>query len=324
MNKKLLFIAGAFAILCFAALAFSNSFIAEKIDDAVSDYIREIENDTNLEIGYDDLTYNLITSTITLQDFEFTESKDVIEIGTIDFKIGLDDLRKLSESDQNSALSDFTMTCYEMDASVEGESFEMTKGTLDYSGRLSMEDDDQSVRLLRIELIELESNVDDMAFDVGYLNFSVDAGDEALDLQTLTNLDNASLIALKDIKMALRISDMDLPRASTREMELDDLGIGALLINDLEINANRNGDDLSFFFSFDTDMAEGMLDCTLDYSKSEIDPDIEFELSLNNLDKSIRQVLERQIDWGKDQDEFEFEFTGTVSEMGAALLESVQ
>jgi hypothetical protein len=68
MNKKLLFIAGAFAILCFAALAFSNSFIAEKIDDAVSDYIREIENDSNLEIGYDDLTYNLITSTITLQD----------------------------------------------------------------------------------------------------------------------------------------------------------------------------------------------------------------------------------------------------------------
>ena len=111
MNKKPLFITAAFVVLCFAGLALINSFIAEKIDDAISDQIREIENESNLEIYYDDLTYNLLTTTITLEDFEFSENKDIIEVGTIDLKIGLSTLRTLSESGKDAALSDFTLTC---------------------------------------------------------------------------------------------------------------------------------------------------------------------------------------------------------------------
>ena len=323
MNKKPLFITAAFVVLCFAGLALINSFIAEKIDDAISDQIREIENESNLEIYYDDLTYNLLTTTITLEDFEFSENKDIIEVGTIDLKIGLSTLRTLSESGKDAALSDFTLTCYEMDAFVNRESFEMAQGTLEYSGRISIKDQEITIRSLRIEMEEFESNAEDMSFEVGYVLFHGDAGDDGLDFETISNMNEASWIAMTDIELKTKISDLDLPLASTREMELDEIGIETLLIHNLEFNANRIGDDLSLFFALDTDMAEGLLDCAVDFSKSESDPEMEIELSLNNLDRDIRKILEKTVDWEKDRDEFEFEFSGLVSELPLALMESV-
>ena len=323
MNKKPLFIAAAFVVLCFAGLAFINSFIAEKIDDAISDQIREIENESDVKMDYDDLRYNLLTTTMTLEDFEFIEDKDIIEVGTIDLKIGLGTLRTLSESGKDAALSDFTLTCYEMDAFVDRESFEMAQGTIEYSGRISIKDQEFTIRSLRIELEEFESHAEYMAFEVGHFLFYGDAGDDGLDFETISNMNEASWIALRDIELKTKISDLDLPIASTREMELDEMGIETLLIYDLEFNANRIGDDLALFFALDTDMAEGMLDCAVDFSKSESDPEMEIELSLNNLDKDIRKILAKNVDWEKGRDELEFEFSGLVSELPLALMESV-
>jgi|GEM_PF-2457247 hypothetical protein len=323
MNKKLFLIAAAFLALCFVGLAYMNNSIAEQIDDALTDQIRGIEKEGYLEISYDDVTYNLLTQTMTFEDFEFTESKDFIEIGTIEFKIGLGTLRRLSESGSDAYLDDFSVTCYEMDASVDREGFEMTKGALGYSGRISMKDSDFSFRSLRIELEGLKSRSKDVPFELANFFFYADAGDNGLDLETIIDMDEETLVSLREIEIETKISDLDLPPVSTKEMELDEIGIETLLIHDLEFNCNRMGDDLTFFFGFDTDMAEASLDCAIDFSESENDPDMEIELSLNNIDRDIQRVLEKEVDWEKGRAEYEFEFDGLLSELNIAVQESL-
>ena len=176
---------------------------------------------------------------------------------------------------------------------------------------------------------EWELKFDNLVVDLEGLNFDSRNGKEDLSLDKLEIefnsddiIDLLSLVDqieeiqdLSDMSLDINIENYDLPRQITKEMQLGNFGIRNLTGNIFKFEIEKDDQEIDFDFQLGSDSLGSFdIETSLDFSEDIKNPNIELELTLENLNKDLNKMFKKS-KLEESDNGFSLEFDGKLNEL---------
>lgn len=313
-NKLRLIIVGIFLLLFIGNLVLNN-YVTGKIEDQLKSVTKE------LPIKYDDISYSVISSTLSFENLYIGEDDEWLKIESLTLKMNPDDFPtklEIEKMDFEMDLSDSELTLENLKI-VDGEEvLKLNNSSLFFNGIFSSKGKQ-----------EWELKFDNLVVDLEGLNFDSRNGKEDLSLDKLEiefNSDNIidllSLVDqieeiqdLSDMSLDINIENYDLPRQITKEMQLGNFGIRNLTGNIFKFEIEKDDQEIYFDFQLGSDSLGSFdIETSLDFSEDIKNPNIELELTLENLNKDLNKMFKKS-KLEESDNGFSLEFDGKLNEL---------
>ena len=313
-NKLRLIIVGIFLLLFIGNLVLNN-YVTGKIEDQLKSVTKE------LPIKYDDISYSVISSTLSFENLYIGEDDEWLKIESLTLKMNPDDFPtklEIEKMDFEMDLSDSELTLENLKI-VDGEEvLKLNNSSLFFNGIFSSKGKQ-----------EWELKFDNLVVDLEGLNFDSRNGKEDLSLDKLEiefNSDNIidllSLVDqieeiqdLSDMSLDINIENYDLPRQITKEMQLGNFGIRNLTGNIFKFEIEKDDQEIDFVFQLGSDSLGSFdIETSLDFSEDIKNPNIELELTLENLNKDLNKMFKKS-KLEESDNGFSLEFDGKLNEL---------
>ena len=313
-NKLRLIIVGIFLILFIGNLVLNN-YVTGKIEDQLKSVTKE------LPIEYDDISYSVISSTLSFENIYIGEDDEWLKIESLTLKMNPDDFPtklEIEKMDFEMDLSDSELTLENLKI-VDGEEvLKLNNSSLFFNGIFSLKGKQ-----------EWELKFDNLVVDLEGLNFDSRNGKEDLSLDKLEIefnsddiIDLLSLVDqieeiqdLSDMSLDINIENYDLPRQITKEMQLGNFGIRNLTGNIFKFEIEKDDQEIDFDFQLGSDsLGSFYIETSLDFSEDIKNPNIELELTLENLNKDLNKMFKKS-KLEESDNGFSLEFDGKLNEL---------
>ena len=313
-NKLRLIIVGIFLILFIGNLVLNN-YVTGKIEDQLKSVTKE------LPIKYDDISYSVISSTLSFENIYIGEDDEWLKIESLTLKMNPDDFPtklEIEKMDFEMDLSDSELTLENLKI-VDGEEIlKLNNSSLFFNGIFSSKDKQK-----------WELKFDNLVVDLEGLNFDSRNGKEDLSLDKLEIefnsddiIDLLSLVDqieeiqdLSDMSLDINIENYDLPRQITKEMQLGNFGIRNLTGNIFKFEIEKDDQEIDFDFQLGSDsLGSFYIETSLDFSEDIKNPNIELELTLENLNKDLNKMFKKS-KLEESDNGFSLEFDGKLNEL---------
>ena len=313
-NKLRLILVGIFLLLFIGNLVLNN-YVTGKIEDQLKSVTKEIP------IKYDDISYSVISSTLSFENLYIGEDDEWLKIESLTLKMNPDDFPtklEIEKMDFEMDLSDSELTLENLKI-VDGEEvLKLNNSSLFFNGIFSSKDKQK-----------WELKFDNLVVDLEGLNFDSRNGKEDLSLDKLEiefNSDNIidllSLVDqieeiqdLSDMSLDINIENYDLPRQITKEMQLGNFGIRNLTGNIFKFEIEKDDQEIDFDFQLGSDSLGSFdIETSLDFSEDIKNPNIELELTLENLNKDLNKMFKKS-KLEESDNGFSLEFDGKLNEL---------
>tara|TARA_B110001452_G_scaffold128735_1_gene106976 strand:- start:940 stop:1908 length:969 start_codon:yes stop_codon:yes gene_type:complete len=313
-NKLRLILVGIFLLLFIGNLVLNN-YVTGKIEDQLKSVTKEIP------IKYDDISYSVISSTLSFENLYIGEDDEWLKIESLNLKMNPDDFPtklEIEKMDFEMDLSDSELTLENLKI-VDGEEIlKLNNSSLFFNGIFSSKDKQ-----------EWELKFDNLVVDLEGLNFDSRNGKEDLSLDKLEIefnsddiIDLLSLVDqieeiqdLSDMSLDINIENYDLPRQITKEMQLGNFGIRNLTGNIFKFEIEKDDQEIDFDFQLGSDSLGSFdIETSLDFSEDIKNPNIELELTLENLNKDLNKMFKKS-KLEESDNGFSLEFDGKLNEL---------
>ena len=313
-NKLRLIIVGIFLLLFIGNLVLNN-YVTGKIEDQLKSVTKEIP------IKYDDISYSVISSTLSFENLYIGEDDEWLKIESLTLKMNPDDFPtklEIEKMDFEMDLSDSELTLENLKI-VDGEEIlKLNNSSLFFNGIFSSKDKQK-----------WELKFDNLVVDLEGLNFDSRNGKEDLSLDKLEIefnsddiIDLLSLVDqieeiqdLSDMSLDINIENYDLPRQITKEMQLGNFGIRNLTGNIFKFEIEKDDQEIDFDFQLGSDSLGSFdIETSLDFSEDIKNPNIELELTLENLNKDLNKMFKKS-KLEESDNGFSLEFDGKLNEL---------
>lgn len=313
-NKLRLILVGIFLLLFIGNLVLNN-YVTGKIEDQLKSVTKE------LPIKYDDISYSVISSTLSFENLYIGEDDEWLKIESLTLKMNPDDFPtklEIEKMDFEMDLSDSELTLENLKI-VDGEEIlKLNNSSLFFNGIFSSKDKQK-----------WELKFDNLVVDLEGLNFDSRNGKEDLSLDKLEIefnsddiIDLLSLVDqieeiqdLSDMSLDINIENYDLPRQITKEMQLGNFGIRNLTGNIFKFEIEKDDQEIDFDFQLGSDSLGSFdIETSLDFSEDIKNPNIELELTLENLNKDLNKMFKKS-KLEESDNGFSLEFDGKLNEL---------
>jgi len=313
-NKLRLILVGIFLLLFIGNLVLNN-YVTGKIEDQLKSVTKEIP------IKYDDISYSVISSTLSFENLYIGEDDEWLKIESLTLKMNPDDFPtklEIEKMDFEMDLSDSELTLENLKI-VDGEEIlKLNNSSLFFNGIFSSKDKQK-----------WELKFDNLVVDLEGLNFDSRNGKEDLSLDKLEIefnsddiIDLLSLVDqieeiqdLSDMSLDINIENYDLPRQITKEMQLGNFGIRNLTGNIFKFEIEKDDQEIDFDFQLGSDSLGSFdIETSLDFSEDIKNPNIELELTLENLNKDLNKMFKKS-KLEESDNGFSLEFDGKLNEL---------
>lgn len=313
-NKLRLILVGIFLLLFIGNLVLNN-YVTGKIEDQLKSVTKEIP------IKYDDISYSVISSTLSFENLYIGEDDEWLKIESLTLKMNPDDFPtklEIEKMDFEMDLSDSELTLENLKIVGGEEVLKLNNSSLFFNGIFSSKDKQK-----------WELKFDNLVVDLEGLNFDSRNGKEDLSLDKLEIefnsddiIDLLSLVDqieeiqdLSDMSLDINIENYDLPRQITKEMQLGNFGIRNLTGNIFKFEIEKDDQEIDFDFQLGSDSLGSFdIETSLDFSEDIKNPNIELELTLENLNKDLNKMFKKS-KLEESDNGFSLEFDGKLNEL---------
>ncbi len=321
MKKVLLIIFGVAAILSFSSVVLINRYVTQTIENSAQELIEDYTSAGDLEIRYADLWFNVIRSQVTVQNLTYIQDGDTIQSESTTLHIRLSDLISSLSNETEMSVTNATVGFQNLSLDTQLEWMFLTQGEIVISAKIDYQTQEVLVSKIGFNLKEFKIANADAEANANSLDFVMDLGEKETNLQTLATEPNESILALDRILLTFEIQDIAFTLGETSLPQALDFDF--LQADRIRFDAQKNEE----YFDLDCQMetTNGAIDmnCSVDLSTINDDPVIETSIDVSGLSEELRGLLQTQIGWDPEKDNYTFEYQGKVSEIEMALIVSL-
>jgi hypothetical protein len=291
------------------------------VDGEQSMIIEQIESSFNGKINPDEDDFNFKHLKLLLNGLEMDVDDVKMELGNLELELDSDDFINLTNLDSE----------IEELQSLNNLSIKLNLDNYKIPRELSKEMDLDEIGILEIEgkkiSLEISKDEDDLNFnfeldtkELGEL--SLEAEMDSNDLNKLSRPNNVEkLQEFDNLSIKFNLNNFKLPRQLTKEMDLDDIGIREIEGKEFSVEVSKDDDDLDLNFKLKTqNLGELSLESEMDFSKSQKDPYLNLEISLDNLNDDFTKILKKTKFKEKGQNSFEFNYDGNLMDIEKSIM----
>ena len=297
-----------------------NSVISSKIDEEISDFLKEIEKENIVK--YENISYSFLSSKLTFDQIEYKEDeREYIQIEELELTIDRDELPSMNEIKEGNfilSLSDSEINASKIKFVDRDQLMKVEQIESSFDGKINPDEDDYNFKHLNLVLNGLEMDADDVKMELGNLELELYSNN----FINLTNLfEIEELQSLNNLSIRINLDNYKIPRELSKEMDLNKFGIREIEGKRLSFEIEKDDDDLDLDFELNTqNLGNLSLEAEMDFSKSQKDPYLNLEISLDNLNDDFTKVLKTTKFEEKGQNSFEFNYDGNLMEIQKSIM----
>lgn len=323
-------IIGALVVLLIIAHTLINVKVAANIAATIADINNGLE-----EAGapphfleYGELSYSFLYSTITLKDvviddkdkFDFRAKEVRLKLNRNDFDEiealeDLSDLTALEISDLRIAIEGMQ---FNFDNEVEAWANQLE---IEFKGTIANMDNDPELLVNHLVVLLKEADLGDNQAYLGVASMELILdSDQQLNLMELDELDPTFVTVADDFDFYWKIKGLELPAILSRELELDNLGLGRIEAESILVESNIDNKEFAMVLALE---AKGYgtfnVDASLDFGENKDDPYMYLGLHMEDLDRKLDRLF-RGVGFESNGDKgYDFEYDGLMSGMEGVL-----
>tara|TARA_B100001113_G_C21112820_1_gene624001 strand:+ start:1364 stop:2332 length:969 start_codon:yes stop_codon:yes gene_type:complete len=315
-NKLTSIIAGVIILLLIVNVSL-NTYATSKIEDELKSVTKDFPN-----FKYEDISYSFISSTLSFENLYIGEDDEWVKAESLTLKINPEEFptkEEFEKMDFEIDLSDSELIIENLKLVDDDNILKLKSLSYSFNGSFNYKEETLNSDNLNINLegLDVSTRKEDLSLDKLEIEFrssdfiNLNPSDFEDQLEKITDLN--------DLYLDINIENYNIPRAITRELDLDDFGIRKLTGNIIKFEMEKDDEEIDFDFQFGSNSLGSVdLEVSLDISEDIDNPNIKLELTLEDLNKDLNRMLQKaKLD--ETDNGFSLEFDGTVNELTRSL-----
>ncbi len=315
-NKLTSIIAGVIILLLIVNVSL-NTYATSKIEDELKSVTKDFPN-----FKYEDISYSFISSTLSFENLYIGEDDEWVKAESLTLKINPEEFptkEEFEKMDFEIDLSDSELIIENLKLVDDDNILKLKNLSYSFNGSFNYKEETLNSDNLNINLegLDVSTRKEDLSLDKLEIEFrssdfiNLNPSDFEDQLEKITDLN--------DLYLDINIENYNIPRAITRELDLDDFGIRKLTGNIIKFEMEKDDEEIDFDFQFGSNSLGSVdLEVSLDISEDIDNPNIKLELTLEDLNKDLNRMLQKaKLD--ETDNGFSLEFDGTVNELTRSL-----